>query len=1320
MVKIDENNVDTITGIPEQYHELAKDLIRLKQRMDSDKEGKPLTDYVKYESSTKIERNPTIEKNDLNGFSKDVADMMDIDKFMEYQIESWEFIDSNFNNPNKNLIIDAGTGFGKTEAVIPAVIKKVLDDDALAILIFPRRALLIDQIQRIMRYNVNKILKIGIQIAGISPKIEWTIYNSEDQKNRYIKAPNGNITKMNKNINSLVHTNYHFEDDLFAVDYENLDHDRVQINLFKCGCGGSFENLASFSKYRSGRYEKRKKFAAMNNNHNYYWKCNKDNKIIHSAFSREDQIDLRPNIIFTTIDSLLSIISDPDMGEYIKEKLKAVVFDEVHVYNSLYGGHALEIIKKIREVIKRNIFIAGLSATIDMPGLFGEKLFGTEVEVIEPTSNDVKKIDDKEKYFFIMSSVDKRLLYSLKTQNMIQTSILLASSIDKKTIAFMDSINAVVNLSKQTNDAYNVKKLPSFRLDDPTYMFSSCKGLSDTCRLSCSIYQNGECWNILRKMMGMDDSPKMININPVYSDALISREALQNAKMIFSTSELQLGIDLPDVEYLIQYGTPYTIFDYIQRKGRAGRSPGSEPVFMFVLGDSSNDYIYFSYGSSILNKRYILPLEGTNKVITKLYSSLFKYYEYANDEYKKIKNNYKEDEVYIPKFIASWLAIFNGSELDEEFISFLNDNFNTSAASVAIINSYEDMKNFKDTSYSRVDELKNNKINELNELLKPYDREMPSQYLNEKMTEIISELSQDSEILPKDTEDLNTLKERVIRDIEDNKPSYDDEKLLFKKLNEINSKLFDSPLVIKISNIINKIYIHSHSSNSDINSIQQNARKLFFTIQSLKELGMAFQRTLTSEVIKYMLRANYFYAVPFILSKEIREQFPVMPPVNLFSASSREIPLIESSSYVKTNENIDIKDTIFKYFPFRLNATPLNNFKKMANPKIEKDKEKYYFDPIEVMDPVQFYFSKDIIAIMPLSFKVDTIKDDGLNDIISYCKKCIAFYDYNKYTCTKCSGTLSKVSIYASPLVKTHITAESWDEVANNVFISYSTVTICLEGVRLSIVYQYYNDEDRRHHPILTQKPDIMNVDSKQPYGYQVLTNALKIDIGREKIKSLHDKFINKFSNRNNSEDFVNDVVLHSLSHFWLKTIAVTVGISPDQFVYEYNNSSIIISELQEGGAGYLKAFIEYLRFRTKDVYNIMKEIIECEEHESIFSCENKKRIYEEFKNIDFKEIDLNEHQRIIDEIKLENPSLSVSIEDYPVCYDGCPYCIGLTSCKYGSGDKQFNYLSLEIAVEYVNSLIKRTDNKKEAASLISQGGFIIDTNGEDYVIFSL
>ena len=1326
MVKIKENNIDYYaTTISNPEYELVRDIIKLKQRMSSIEDGLKLNDYVKYETATKIERNPTIDKKNLSGFTREVAEMLDFNTFMEYQINAWQHINAYFNHEtNNNLIVDAGTGFGKTESVIPAIIKKVMDNNSLVILIFPSHALLIDQIQRIMEYKINKNPRIGIQIAGINSTINFTIYNSEEQRNTYIRNFNYKISK----IDPLVHTNYHFETNMFNVDYNNPNIDKITINLFKCKCGGSFENFASFTS--DGSSQKHKAFVSMNNNSNSYWKCNKCDKIIYTSFSRDEHINIKPNILLTTIDSILSLIADPEMGNYIKDKLEAIVFDEVHSYNSSYGGHATAIISKIKEIRKSNILLAGLSATIDMPEEFGRKLFKSGIKVIAPTENDIVERLADEKYIFIKSGVKEKGddVYPLKTQSMIQTIVLISSTINKKMMAFMDSVDAVISLSQQTEDAYNSKKLYEFRLDDLLnrkfhYVGLTCNGPSNNCQLNCSIYTMGECWDILRRSTGAT-TPQKINIKQIYAESLIPRAELQNSRTIFSTSELQLGIDIPDIEYLVQYGTPYTIFDYIQRKGRAGRSIGSKPIFLFILGNSSNDYIYFSYGASILNKKYILPLEEKNDVIKNLYDQLFEYYTESSRQYESIKSDYKGRE-YIAKFKASWLALFNGSGLDGDFTNFLKDKFQATALDISNINQYSDMRKFKDDSLNETRSLINKMKDKLKQILEPSGGRLPSQDLQFEIHKIIEGLNKIPGVRQNDIAALENFKGKIIADIENNKASSGNELLLYNKINEIvnNYNLFSSPtLGNDLIGLQGKLHQHSVAGSADITKIQQEARKLFFTIQCLYELEKVFKRSLTSEVIKYVLRANYFYTIPS-LSQNINKSLPVMPSINLFSNSSKEIALNSNSSYMNNKKNINIRDSVFKYFPFRRNATKLPDHKIMLNPRIYVKEGKFYFSPEDFLDPLIFTYSKNKRAKMPLSISVDIIRDDGVNGIISYCKECMTFYDYSERKCKTCNRELAKISLYVDRQINTDIDMDGGKNVINRVSVSdTSKVTTLLESVKLSITYQFWDRNDSRYHPIKNKDNAPFKVEAESPYGFKITTTSLKIEINSKTLENIYNNFKTKYVNRiGQNNGFKITDVLHTLAHVWLKTIAIKVGVSPDQFSYKYTEEtpSVIISELQEGGAGYLKAFIEYLKSRTKDVYSIMKSIAVCEEHESINQNSEKKRIYEELQNIDLTKISVSKHPKIIGEIKSNNPSISDDPDDYPVCYDGCLYCIGLTSCSYG-GDEQFDHLSLSVALDYINSLVTETDSKKESASLFANGGIIIDRDGEKYSIFSL
>ncbi len=1312
MVRIDRYNVNSEVISDESDREFIKDLFKLKQRMSYDKVGTELTDSIKYEKNEKIERNPKISKATLIGFPRKVADMLGFEEFMEYQVKSWEYIDSFFNGQtNENLIVSAPTGFGKTEAVIPAIINKIMEDDSLAIFIFPRRALLVDQIQRITKYKTKNPIKIGLQMSGITPKIEWTIYNDENMKNVTI---NGN--EHNTKIDSLAHTNYHFENDMFEVDYKNENLDSVKINLFKCHCGGSFENLASFQAQYNGKFRTHKKFIAMNHNDsNSYWECNKCGNHIYASFSRDDHIRLKPNILLTTIDSFLSLISDPDMADRIREKLKVVVFDEAHVYNSTYGSHASAIIRKIKDVTTNNILFAGLSATIDMPEKFGMKLFNSGIKVIKPEEPDINRIKDGETYIFVKSGTREIKGHEspLTTPNMIQSTLLIASSTNGKLMAFMDSVDAVSKLARQTNDAYNVKKLYKFRLDDlinqqTSYVGLMCNGFSPTCSDNCRIYALGECWNILRDINGVETAAS-IDIKNVSSITPIVRSHLEESRFIFTTSELELGIDLPDIKYLVQYDTPYTIFDYLQRKGRAGRDIDIMPVFLFILGEKSNDYVYFSHGSSILEKSYILPLEEKNTILESLYQKLFDYYNSSNQIYEEIKPEGKKD--YIAKFIASWLSVIGGNGTNVEFGEFIKENFGITESKLRNINVNDDMKEFKKNGLAKAEMLMNDSKKELDKLLGDFHYTDPLTYIDTNLTNIIDDIKKiNADNLLAHVENLNRLKNDVLADIETQQDSSPNVQKLMNELHTLRmeKQIFGNvPLSKKIGEIYDNIY---DLTNYNLSDIQKQARELFFKIQCLKELKTGFERTLNAEVIKYIMRANYFYMVPELLSSDgIDAKLPPIPPTNLFSTSSRDIPLMEST--YKAIKNIDIRDSIFKYFPFRLNETRADKEKYVVMPEITHEGDKFYFSPDSIIDPLVFRDGNNNNALMPISLKTQTISDDGINGIISYCPDCYKFYSYQRYKCANCNMQLKKVALYAKPNIEYNVVSDKWDSISNNVYISnFSEATILLNGVSLTIRRQYYDSEAKEYRPSRGIIP--LEVMARTPYGYKITTNSLKIRISNEIIDELLKKFHDKFPNR---PAFTENDVIHTLEHLWLATISIVVGISPDQFMYSSEGNDIIITELQEGGAGYLKAFVEYLSARTKSIVETMHGIIDCEEHKHI-----DKNMTDEFDKIDFEEISLSEHKKISDIISGRNPEMRGEFPDnYPTCYDGCLYCIGLNSCNYGV-EGQFDHLSLYVSEEYLKTIVKKTSDKQEAASMVSSGGVIVDNKDGKYGIFTL
>ena len=56
-------------------------------------------------------------------------------------------------------------------------------------------------------------------------------------------------------------------------------------------------------------------------------------------------------------------------------------------------------------------------------------------------------------------------------------------------------------------------------------------------------------------------------------------------RLLCATSSMELGIDVGDVERVLQVGCPRTISSTMQRLGRAGHNPGRVSVMLYVSAD---------------------------------------------------------------------------------------------------------------------------------------------------------------------------------------------------------------------------------------------------------------------------------------------------------------------------------------------------------------------------------------------------------------------------------------------------------------------------------------------------------------------------------------------------------------------------------------------------------------------------------------------------------------------------------------------------------------------------------------------------------------
>ena len=1310
MVRIDTvNDLANLSSIPRPSREielLSRNLLKLRQRISirKDPSAHLLNLSIKVEQTPKNERNPSILKSSLHGDLKSIANMLPWDKFMAYQVNAWKFISGRLNGSEDNdIIVDAPTAFGKTEAVIPAVLWDALQKDGLVLIISPRRPLILDQINRIVQYNlVNNTLKLGLQISGIKPKLEWTIYDP-DMHNVKI---NGRQT--DTPIDYKRHFNYSFQTDLMTVTYKDPISDTAELTFITCSCGGKFRTNVNIRnrRYTQGPRGEMAEFLGTDT-----WNCNKCSKKIDISLSRDTHSTLKPNILFTTLNSIDSLLSDPDTRNDFRERLSAVVFDEVHTYNSFLGSHAGAIVKELKNLrTNSKPMFAGLSATIDDASEFGRKLFANDVKEFKPEKMDINSIHGGETYFFLKSKnreIDGGNSYSLKTADFIQLMILLKSSYiinPERVLSFADSVDAVILLSNQVADAYNVKRLQDYRLTrllnrTNGFLNYNCNGFSQNCFASCGVFNEGECWEILRNEKSVT-SPLVITPLPV-SSANLQADRVSSSDLIISTAELELGIDLQDVSHLVQYGSPFTIFNYIQRKGRAGRGIGEYPNFYFVLGEKSNDYLYFSLGSDLLNRPYRLPLQTDNHLINDLHHNIQILYDEIESRFNhEISGVNVGSNRYLYIFKSAWLTLIQ--EAEPIFRNFLDRRIQLDYSNLNGMNSNSNFNMFKMNNKTSAKKLERTVLNNMDQLL--LDGLTPLQYLEKESNRLGYDI--ENSVLPNQDKialklSLTSAFDPVLRELQ-GFPTDDASRLQHQKdLLEFLNSMVQNYLGLPISNLAASTYekVTRLANTRNLFDAQGEAMRLFYELRTLFELSKSFNATLNSEIIKYFLRAQYFFILAQNSSYTPQTTLSkLIPPVDLYNTTGTEcLWYIHSPANLNGNESIDIRDAVYRYFPFRLVEVGLNGQKLINMPEIRNGGNNYIFETSSTIEGYNFVYGNETI-LFPRNIRMETIRlSDPTNNILEFCSNCLKFYDSDVSSCENCRAPLSRVRPYASPITVSEIAlGNDLVFLAGNLqYSNNSTVTLKLTGIELSISNTYYDQDTNSYMPARrsssNRQPRV--VTASQPYGFQVRTEGIALLVGRNKTEDLLSNFRGNYPHR--SSGFTEKNVLHSIAHLWVKTIASTTGVTPEEFVYEIDeaNYKILIAEVREGGSGFISTFLEYFQRSPDRIVSDMRNLVGCTEYNKNFSTQLRRDVYQEVHNLIGQNSPISKRSDLISMVAND---LGISegevTENFPYCYDGCDSCITLSTCEIGA-DEQIDVISRAVAEWYVN-MVTPADNR--------------------------
>jgi ATP-dependent helicase Lhr and Lhr-like helicase len=247
-----------------------------------------------------------------------------------------------------------------------------------------------------------------------------------------------------------------------------------------------------------------------------------------SQARRQQILVERPDVLLTTPESLESILVSTKVDPRVLfSGLRAVVVDEIHAFaGDDRGWHLLAVLERLSRVAERPLQRIGLSATVGNPTELLAWLQGSfhtrTSAVVAPTVETPTAPEITVDYVGSLTNA-ATVIASLHT--------------GEKRLVFVDSRRQAEELGAALRD-----------FDIETYISHSSLSAAERRR---------------------------------------SEAAFAEARdtVIVATSTLELGIDVGDLDRVIQIGSTRTVASFLQRLGRTGRRPGTTRNCLFLCLD---------------------------------------------------------------------------------------------------------------------------------------------------------------------------------------------------------------------------------------------------------------------------------------------------------------------------------------------------------------------------------------------------------------------------------------------------------------------------------------------------------------------------------------------------------------------------------------------------------------------------------------------------------------------------------------------------------------------------------------------------------------
>lgn len=348
---------------------------------------------------------------------------------------------------------------------------------------------------------------------------------------------------------------------------------------------------------------------------------------------KEDIIASPPDILITNPDEINFALQSPKYLSLFQTPIESVIFDEVHIYQGVFGCHIAHLLRRLEETMHYKPLYIGMSATIGNAKELAALLFDELKDDIKYIRNENNKYQTDQVVKTRLHALIRPYLRGValtrdgqsrnkyvRTMTVALTvslfiAHLIADSHFRKSIVFANYRADADDLAGylKEREALDVRQYFQVILEK----IQTGKPISDEEREICEFMHQwskvilDEMHNVNTEMEvgwnrgGLEKEERIRSIhrfsrNNIMSDHL---DDSMPVDIMVATKSLEVGIDIGDVTTVINSSAPFTVNEYVQRIGRGGRKKDSLAVTIINPENAIDSYLKKNFSE------YVHPTE---------------------------------------------------------------------------------------------------------------------------------------------------------------------------------------------------------------------------------------------------------------------------------------------------------------------------------------------------------------------------------------------------------------------------------------------------------------------------------------------------------------------------------------------------------------------------------------------------------------------------------------------------------------------------------------------------------------------------------------